>query len=117
MSSAEKHTDTTGVQNHLIEENITRMDKSEKALWIRIPIVPEYQTGEEIKRMCEFLSSLTGTEQIELLPFHRYGENKYEQLGMKYALSLTPEPDDDALYEFQQLMQTHTHAKVMIGNA
>lgn len=34
---------------------------------------------------------------VELLPFHKYGEHKYEKLGINYTLKDTPEMDKEKL--------------------
>ena len=45
--------------------------------------------------MAQFLSTLTNLQRIDILPFHKMGEYKWEQLGYDYALTDTKEPTVD----------------------
>ena len=47
---------------------------------------------EDIEALAQFLSTLNNVERIDILPFHKMGEYKWEQLGYEYALTDTQEP-------------------------
>jgi pyruvate formate lyase activating enzyme len=40
--------------------------------------------------LAEFISGLKNVERVEILPFHKMGEYKWEQLGYEYKLQNTP---------------------------
>lgn len=58
-----------------------------KKVWIRHVVVPGITDDDKLlNRLAEYVSALGNVEKVELLPYHRLGEFKYKELGMKYAL-------------------------------
>jgi pyruvate formate lyase activating enzyme len=47
--------------------------------------------------LASFLTSFSCIEQVELLPYHRMGQYKWEQLHLTYSLSDVHEPTKDEL--------------------
>ncbi|RQD69510.1 MAG: glycyl-radical enzyme activating protein [Halanaerobium sp. MSAO_Bac5] len=93
---AEKHKKFTGVSNKLILENLVKFSKQNIPYIIRIPMVPKYVATE--KNMIEtsrFIKNELGNMplQIQLLPFHEYGHNKYKTLDINYPLENIDFPD------------------------
>ena len=61
--------------------------KLNKKLWIRQVIVPGINDSVEyILRLKEFIKKIKNVEKVELLPYHLYGVDKYEKLGIDYKL-------------------------------
>lgn len=61
--------------------------KLNKKLWIRQVIVPGINDSVEyILRLKEFIKEIKNVEKVELLPYHLYGIDKYEKLGIDYKL-------------------------------
>jgi pyruvate formate lyase activating enzyme len=86
MDSA-RHAEGTGVPNEIILDNIRWLPSSgwPGRMIIRVPIIAGYNdTVENAKATADFLIEI-GLHEINLLPFHRLGASKYEQLGLKYA--------------------------------
>ena len=80
--NSEKHKKYTGVGNNLILENLKKLLKTNKAVWVRIPIIPTVNdTEEEIQSIKEYISSCGKPEKVELLPYHAMGEHKYAAIG------------------------------------
>jgi len=85
MIDEQKHREATGVQNRVILENLSKLAESNVELWIRIPIIPGFNDDiDEVKGMADFIKNLKKVDLVELLPFHRFGEKKYESLDMDY---------------------------------
>lgn len=64
-----------------------------KPVWIRHVLVPGWTLEErQLRSLATYLSTFTNIEKIELLPFHKMGEYKYESLGYNYTLKETTEP-------------------------
>ena len=77
----EKHRQYTGVGNELILENLKKLLKTNKSVWVRIPIIPTVNdTEEELQSIKGYISSCGKPEKIELLPYHAMGEHKYAAL-------------------------------------
>jgi len=95
-----KHLEGTGATNELILENIRRLAKIRgPRLIIRIPVVPGYNDSlENMEASARFLSDIK-VEEVNLLPFHRLGASKYEQLDREYAYKETKPPSREKLEE------------------
>lgn len=88
---SQRHREITGVPNERILSNITRLDRLalEKGirLIIRRPIIPGYNDEDENTiRTAEFAAHLKLKPEINLLPYHNLGENKYAMIGEKYSV-------------------------------
>jgi pyruvate formate lyase activating enzyme len=65
-----------------------------KPTWIRFVLVPGLTDDlYPIQGLADFVASLENIERVEILPFHKMGEYKWEQLGIPYQLSQTQPPD------------------------
>lgn len=84
-----KHKEKTKVSNKLIQENIKALQKSKwpGRLVLRMPIIRGYNDSpENILETAKFMND-NGLFEINILPFHRLGDSKYDQLGMSYDYS------------------------------
>jgi len=87
--------------------NLARyLDQIHKPTWIRFVLVPGLTDPEEnIKGLAEFVATLSNVERVEVLPFHKMGEYKWQQLGLPYTLAdvdpPTPEQVNHALQIFR----------------
>jgi len=82
----EVHKKFTGVSNELILKNAPRVAEITKMV-VRVPVIPGVNAAkEDISAICRFVKTLRGVETIHLLPYHTYGENKYELLGREYLM-------------------------------
>ena len=82
----EKFYQWTGGNLDIIEENLADILSSKKDVVVRIPLIPDFNADKEtIQRMCKKLRDF-GAEKIELLPYHRLGKIKYENMNMSYQM-------------------------------
>ncbi len=94
----ERHKALTGVSNEKILENLRRLSRTGKPIWIRVPLIPG-QNDEESNyhAMGRFFSTLEGVARVELLRYHRLTESKYERMGIDYEFKrLEPPTETDA---------------------
>ncbi len=85
-SDAQAHRAGTGVDNATALENIAALRGCgwPGRLVLRMPLIAGYNDGRENQvRTADFMESL-GLFEINLLPFHRLGESKWTQLGLRY---------------------------------
>jgi len=83
----EKHLELTGVDNDTILTNLKKMEELGKNFSIRMPIIPGYNSSEEILNATgEYLRELKSDFIVFLLPYHAYGKAKYERLNLEYKL-------------------------------
>ena len=82
----EKFYQWTGGNLDIIEENLADILSSKKDVVVRTPLIPGFNADREtIQKMCRKLKDL-GAEKIELLPYHRLGKIKYENMNMPYGM-------------------------------
>ncbi|MEE0946672.1 MAG: glycyl-radical enzyme activating protein [Acutalibacteraceae bacterium] len=79
------HIKCTGQPNELILENLKYIDSMNKAIEIRIPYVPDYNSGE-IEKIGKFIAELKNVTKVRVLAYHNYSGSKYEALSMENTL-------------------------------
>lgn len=81
-----------GVSNTLILENLRRVAESGVPYIIRIPLIPGFNDGDEaLTEMAELVTGLPNRPPVNLLPYHRYGANKYRMIDMVYTMEAAAE--------------------------
>lgn len=77
------HKKFTGVDNDLILSNIKKIGMMSIPIVIRIPLIEGVNATEEnIRSIAAFLKENLESPKIELLPYHSFGNEKYEALGL-----------------------------------
>ncbi len=90
-----KHQAFTSQPNERILENAVKIAQNANKLIIRVPVIPTFNdTEEEIAAIAQFASTLHGVREIHLLPYHRFGKDKYDGLGREYGMGDLPSPTD-----------------------
>lgn len=112
-----KHEEWCGKENTLMVENARRIALSGKTkLIIRVPVVPGFNdTREELLAIARFADSLPGVEEIDLLPYHNFGEDKYTGLGRDYPMGKAPRPSMEKMEAFREAIQNQTKLFCQIG--
>jgi len=84
--NSEKHRELTGASNDIILKNLALLTKAGTEIWVRIPVVPDFNDDIEYHRdVARFLVELPGKiARVDLLPFHNYCQHKYEWLGIDW---------------------------------
>lgn len=90
-----KHADTvahraaTGVGLERIVENARRICREgRRVVVVRVPVVRGFNDApESLAEIAELVAGLGRIERVELLPYHHWGEWKYERLGRRAVTS------------------------------
>jgi len=83
----------TGAGNENTLATLDYCERINKPVWIRHVLVPGYTLDESrLVRLAEHLKKFTVIRKVELQPFHKMGEYKWEKLGYEYLLAQTPVP-------------------------
>ncbi len=100
----EKHKKATGRDNSLILSNAKKIAKY-KPMKIRVPLIPTFNANtEEISLITRFVKRELKVSEIELLPYNKFGESKYDRLG-RTAIIL-PEIDEKLKTELDNTLLT-----------
>lgn len=91
---SEAHQKLTGQSNDLILDNLRQLGREMGGrirIHLRFPLIPGLNDDpDHLARYGIFAGSLEGIADLELLPYHRLGKNKYDMLDREYALGDTP---------------------------
>ncbi len=97
----EKHFEQTGVRNEIILQNLKELFNRRYNIRIRMPLLKGVnEDQEEIDEIIKFLTPYKDCKNfkgIDLLPYHKFGVNKYNQLGMNYKVLEDPTLSDQDL--------------------
>lgn len=83
----ELHREKTGVYNDIILENMRFACEQKVPIIARIPVIPRFNANKKAAAGMAGLLKEMGIQEVHLLPFHQFGEKKYEQLGISYEMS------------------------------
>ena len=84
---AKLHKSYTGVDNSIILENLSLISELKKKIVLRCPIINGYNDREEhYKKISELANLYESISQIEIIPYHSFGESKYTALGKERPL-------------------------------
>lgn len=88
------HIKCTGHSNKLILENLQKLDNLGAGIEIRIPYVPDFNSGE-IEEISRLVKKLKNVKKVRVLPYHNYAKGRYAALSIKDTLpGKMPENDE-----------------------
>jgi pyruvate formate lyase activating enzyme len=86
MMNSEKHVSLTGVNNDVILQNLKMLAEGGSAVTVRVPIMPGVNDEDEnLDALSGYLSPL-GIRDIDLLPYHELGKDKYRRLNLSCGM-------------------------------
>jgi len=95
---ADKYQALTGQPLQPTLDFARRLSATGKKIWIRYVLVPGHTDAfEDVERLADFVATLNGVERVEVLPFHKMGEHKWEEMGLEYQLKDVQPPSPDLL--------------------
>ena len=106
LADEEAHRHWTGVSRKQIAQNLRSFGACGKPLRIRVPIIPGVNdTEENLTAMAEELLASGITGPVDLLPFHRLGQRKYDALGIPYAFADALPPTAERMNELRAIVR------------
>lgn len=83
----------TGLSNKGTMGMLNYCEETGKKIWIRHVLLPNYTLDfKKLEKLAEFLKKYSCIENVQLLPFHKMGEFKWESLKKEYTLKDLNEP-------------------------
>lgn len=102
-----KHKEFTTQPNERILENAVKIAENANKLIIRVPVIPTFNDTEaEIASIAKFASTLKGVDEINLLPYHNFGKDKYEGLGREYLMGYAPSPTNEHMEKLKSVAES-----------
>lgn len=107
------HEQFTGMPNELVLHNLQNAAKQGYDIIVRIPLIEGVNADEKnIRATAEFLNSIN-IRNVDLLPYHTFGESKYKQLRRAYAVSGC-KPEKESLSDLRKMLEGY-NLNVSVG--
>ena len=89
LGDAKSYRKWTGASNEVILRNLRTVIASGTPVTIRVPLIPGINdSAPELKKIAVIAVDSRGKPvKVELLPYHRFGMGKYQQLDREYELT------------------------------
>ena len=112
----DKHRKFTGVSNGLIMKNLKNLSDSGQQIIVRFPLVPGVNDSQkDIHELGEFVSSLKGVRELNILPYHKGGAEKSKRLkGSANSFFSNHSPSAEILSQVQKTLKGFG-LKIQIG--
>ena len=105
MDSAQ-HERYTGATNETVLANLDRLAAEDVEIVVRVPMIPGVNDdADNIGRTADFAAS-RGIARIDLLPYHRYAQDKYARLGLEYGLAGLQPPSAEHIAELATVVRS-----------
>ncbi|MFC1929221.1 glycyl-radical enzyme activating protein [Chloroflexota bacterium] len=101
------HRKVTGKSNEKILRSLKLVVEAGVPAIIRIPLIPGINDSKEnIANTARYVAGLNGLREVNLLPYHRFGESKYVMLDRTYRLSELTSPNQSQLEELCDVVKS-----------
>ena len=101
----QEHKRWTGGYNDLPLRNLSRAVSRGIDICVRIPVIPGVNNTLQDARAFAALLRRLRVEQVQLLPFHQFGERKYALLGRPYRMAGIAALRQEDLLDYRDLMR------------
>ena len=109
------HRQLTGQDNDLILMNAKLLAEKNVPMRVRLVLIPGLNDSpEDLYARMQLVSELKSVQQVDLLPYHRYGAGKYARLGLDYPLADLPEYTEEQIGEMKSIVEPYG-IKVTVG--
>ena len=83
------HLELTDIPLKRVLDNVRRIAKTGKPIWVRTPVIPGYtDTSENIKSVARFIKQeLPSASRYDILAFNKLCEPKYNRLGLSWEMA------------------------------
>ncbi len=94
----ERHFRLTGADIGPVLAFARRLAANKRPIWIRFVLVPGLTDHQDdMEHIAAFAGSLGNVERVDVLPFHKMGEFKWERLRMDYKLHDFQPPSNEVV--------------------
>jgi pyruvate formate lyase activating enzyme len=108
LAEPQDHQKWTGVSNDDILNNLRRTVASGTPVTVRVPLIPGINDSEpELKKIARIAAEiLKNPGKVELLPYHRFGMGKYQQLDREYTLSELTTQKEPEIQKMKEIFES-----------
>lgn len=104
------HKKYTGHPNESILAMANNLSERGMPMWIRHVLVPgRSDFDEDLEKLSAFISQLDSVDKVEVLPYHKLGVYKYEELGIPYKLMDTESPTQERIENANRILKVDSY--------
>jgi pyruvate formate lyase activating enzyme len=108
QTDTSRHKTLTGAGNEQILDNLRWAGRAHKKIWVRMPIVPGVNDDPvDFMQVADMVNEMRGLERVELLPYHPYGNGKYQSIGLSCPLPDQKEPDKQYMEQLRNTFRKY----------
>ena len=90
-----------------VTDNLSRLISAGADVRIRIPLIPGFNAdASDIEAICKLLTD-AGAKNVDILPFHRLGSEKYLAMGRDYPMGDTKSPTKAEVSAAAEILRRH----------
>lgn len=105
---SETYRRVTGMNLKMTLDFAELLAAQKKRMWARCVVVPGLTDDlPTFEKLASYLKQLGNVEKVEVLPFHKMGEEKWKALGLPYELTDTLPPSKNQIEVICALFETH----------
>lgn len=108
----EAHKTLCGVSNQNILQLAQYLNAKQKPIWIRHVLLPS-ESKEQLRKLYEFIETLSNVERVEVLPYHTLGVYKWKELGYEYPLEGVESPSKAFVEEAKEILKCDKYTKYL----
>jgi len=118
--NSDRHFELTGVRNELILKNLKELLTRRFNVKVRMPLLKGINDSQdEFENVINFLMPFRDHKNfkgIDLLPYHKFGVNKYNQLDMEYPLEGDPKLSGEELAQIEGWIKKYDFPVMVISH-
>ena len=101
-----RYRELTGGTLAEVVRSLDRLTEADVPTWIRQVVVPGWNdTFEQMRELADLLRNRQNIERVELLPYHRMAEEKWQAMQLPAAFGDTPSADPAQVRELQKTVE------------
>jgi pyruvate formate lyase activating enzyme len=102
-----RHRQVTGVSNVPILDHLRLLAENGHRIILRVPIVPHVNDDDDnIRQIAALARAMPSIERIDILAYHRIGNNKYERLNRPNPMPETGSPSANAMADIARAFES-----------
>lgn len=112
----ERHKTLTGLKNDHILEFAKYLNEKQIPIWVRHVLVPGISDfDEDLYNLSDFIATLSNVHRIEVLPYHKLGVYKWEELGYDYQLKDTEPPTEERVKNAETILNREWQQEELVN--
>jgi pyruvate formate lyase activating enzyme len=101
------HKQATGQSNSIILHNLRLARATGTPLITRVPLIPGFNDSEkEITAIAHTIADTGKQKEVHLLPYHKWGIAKYQQLDREYPLNNLERPTQEKIQKCKDILES-----------